>query len=254
MKPLEVLITSGGTITKIDDIRHIGNFSGGSTGARIAEAFLESGASVHYIHSKHAKRPFRSQLALDPNKNLEDEIMRLHTATNRYLVHANRLHEYVIQTFAQYHDTLERVLKSEPIDVVVLAAAVSDYGARHQKGKISSSQDKMTIELEKLPKVIGKVKEWKLDVYQVGFKLLADVDDYELIGRAYEHGLKSGSDLTVANSVRDGNFNKRHVYFVMPQRFAISVPLVELGPRLVRAVYDNIRSTTNEKSYEKSTQ
>ena len=41
-RKLEVLITSGGTISKIDDIRHIGNFSNGTTGALIAEEFLKN--------------------------------------------------------------------------------------------------------------------------------------------------------------------------------------------------------------------
>ena len=67
---LKVIVTSGGTISKIDDIRHIGNFSSGTTGALIAEEFLKSSAIVHYVYGKNAKRPFRS-LTPDPKKPKE---------------------------------------------------------------------------------------------------------------------------------------------------------------------------------------
>ena len=52
MRQLEVLVTSGGTISKVDDIRHVGNFSRGMTGALIAEEFLKKGHKVHYVYGK----------------------------------------------------------------------------------------------------------------------------------------------------------------------------------------------------------
>jgi phosphopantothenoylcysteine synthetase/decarboxylase len=42
---LEILVTSGGTRTKLDDVRHLGNDSNGTSGAIIAEEFLKAGAS-----------------------------------------------------------------------------------------------------------------------------------------------------------------------------------------------------------------
>ncbi|HLC97161.1 MAG TPA: phosphopantothenoylcysteine decarboxylase [Candidatus Nanoarchaeia archaeon] len=54
-RPLEVIVTSGGTISKVDDVRHIGNFSRGTTGALIAEEFLKAGATVHYVYGRDAK-------------------------------------------------------------------------------------------------------------------------------------------------------------------------------------------------------
>ena len=74
---LEVLITSGGTAAKIDDVRHLGNFSEGTTGSLIAEEFLKNNYVVHYVYGKHAKRPFREELKMDPQKPKEEELERV---------------------------------------------------------------------------------------------------------------------------------------------------------------------------------
>ena len=64
MAKLNVLVTSGGTISKIDDVRHIGNFSNGTTGTLIAEEFLKNKAKVYYFHNTNAVRPFRKEFFL----------------------------------------------------------------------------------------------------------------------------------------------------------------------------------------------
>ncbi len=123
---LTVIVTSGGTICKIDDIRHIGNFSRGTTGALIAEEFLRAGATVHYIHGREARRPFRGGLVVDPSRPIDEEMARARKAYQEFNVHASRLHEHPIETFDEYHDAVRKLLTEEPVDVIVLAAAVSD--------------------------------------------------------------------------------------------------------------------------------
>lgn len=46
---LNVLITAGGTVAPIDDVRLISNRSTGRFGSKLAEAWLESGAEVAYL-------------------------------------------------------------------------------------------------------------------------------------------------------------------------------------------------------------
>ncbi|MBI1968535.1 methyltransferase domain-containing protein [Candidatus Woesearchaeota archaeon] len=239
-RPLEVIVTSGGTISKIDDVRHIGNFSRGTTGALIAEEFLKSGATVHYVYGRDAKKPFRSALAVDPTKLREREIERVARAYEEFHQYAPRLHEYSIETFEDYFSTVKKLLTEGTSDVIVLAAAVSDYGGVGCAGKISSDADVLRLELPRNPKIISLVKQWNPRVFQVGFKLLSRSSLDQLIAVAYEQGIKNHSNLTVANTVIDGDFKKRATFFITPEKGVIPVSLPELATRLVELVQQRV--------------
>lgn len=236
-KKLEVLITSGGTISKMDDVRHIGNFSNGTTGALIAEEVLRKGAKVYYLHAENAVRPFRRNLTIDPLKPFGKEAERVKKVYDEFQEYKKDLVEYSFLTFENYYVNVRRLLTENKIDVVILAAAVSDYSAEQQKGKISSDKDKLNLELIRNPKVISLVKEWKPDVFQVGFKLLSGVSNEELIEAAYKHGMKNRSNLTVANTISDGDFRKISTYIISPEKEIIPVKRKELAKELVEVVY-----------------
>ena len=206
MKKLDVVITSWGTISKIDDVRHIGNFSEGTTGAKIAEKFVSEGHKVHYLHAKNAKRPFIRSMILNPDLPFSKEIERLNDLYRDYNNYRGFLEERTFVTYEDYYDGLRDILCKGKIDVVILAAAVSDYGSKRAEGKISSDKDELAITLTKNPKIISLVKQWNPKVLQVGFKLLSNVSDSELIETAYNHGKKNNSDITVANSISGKEF------------------------------------------------
>lgn len=231
---LEVLITSGGTAVPIDDVRHIGNFSGGTTGAMIAEEFLRQGAIVHYVYAKGAKRPYRRDLEVNPDKDKESELERVSKKAEEYADHKDRLHEYRVDSFDEYYGRIKELLTTKQIGVAVLAAAVSDYGVQKTDGKISSDNETVTLELHKLPKIISEVKKWKPDVYLVGFKFLPDAPIDELVETAYRHGLKNRSDLTVANTSPG---LARKIVLITPERGLYPVGQSEFPKRLVDMVY-----------------
>jgi phosphopantothenate-cysteine ligase len=237
---LDVLITSGGTIAKIDDVRHLGNFSSGTTGSYIAEEFLRRGVNVHYVYGKNAKRPFRENLKMNPKNPLEEELVRLSRAHSEFNTFNNYLHEYPISTFEEYYSMVHDLLTKKRMNVVVLAAAVGDYGYSAQSGKLSSDKDGLVLEFVKNPKIISLVKKWDPSVYQVGFKLLSRVGEQELIETAYKHGLQNNSDLTVANTLEDGSFAKRKIFFITPQKEVTPVSERDLAKDLVARVLDNI--------------
>ena len=54
---MNVVVTGGGTIAPIDDVRHIANASSGRFSAMITEACLARGASVWHIHAPGAELP-----------------------------------------------------------------------------------------------------------------------------------------------------------------------------------------------------
>jgi len=250
--PLEVIITSGGTISKIDDVRHTGNFSEGTTGALIAEEFLKKGAKVHYVYGKKAKRPFRQYMAVDPKKPFHEENVRLKEVYDEFQKYAGMLYEHPIETFEEYHDKLKELMTGGKPDVVVLAAAVSDYSAKKQEGKISSDLDEMKISLVKNPKVISLVKQWNPKVFQVGFKLLSGAEPKELIDVAYKHGIKNHSDLTLANSISGGDFGKRTSFIITPEKGITPVLISDLAGKLVDSVYQRVSKNHYSTKIEKN--
>lgn len=240
---LEVLITSGGTISKIDDVRHVGNFSSGTTGMYVAEAFLKAGENVHFVYSKNSKRPLRERLKMNPTMFFDEEVNRLAKEYNLYHKYKDNLQEYRIETFEDYYKTLENLLKNKKIDVVVLAAAVSDYSAVKQEGKISSDLDEMSIKMVKNPKVISLVKEWNPNVFQVGFKLLSNVSKEKLLETAFAHADKNKSDLVVANTIY-GGFGKRDIYILSQEREVMPVSERALADKLVEEVEKRVRGVS----------
>jgi phosphopantothenoylcysteine synthetase/decarboxylase len=55
------------------------------------------------------------------------------------------------------------------------------------------------LSLEQTPKLIGFFKQWDPDVFLVGFKLLRDVPEAELIRAGEELAEKNGCDLVLLN-------------------------------------------------------
>lgn len=206
---MRILITSGGTIVKIDDVRHIGNFSTGSFPAKIANASLAKGHEVIYLHAKNAKTPI-------PNRKL-------------------KLFEY--ETYDDYANELKKVLKKNNIDIAFLGAAVSDYGIKQYSGKISSSKRLFNIKLFRLPKIIKEIKKWsKTSLFQIGFKLLSGVDEKELIEAAYKSSLENHSDLTIANDLSKIKAGKREIILVTPEKGAIKLQEPNLPEKIVEFV------------------
>src|SRR5262245_17950803 len=180
---MNVLVTGGGTTTPIDDVRTITNVSSGRFAAAIAESCLVRGARVWHVHASSAQLPLirsaRFDLETDdPEKEL-DRLRRLH---GRWRSIRDQLHLVPLAkgTVADYSRTLEYLLTAEPIDVVFLAMAVSDYEPIPLEGKVSSKEDRLLIECRRTPKVIRRVRDWAPSIYIVGFKLLSRVTMEEL--------------------------------------------------------------------------
>ena len=87
-------------------------------------------------------------------------------------------------------------------DIVILAAAVSDYTVENpSKTKIKSSSDKMIVKLRKVPKIINEVKKIQKDVFLVGFKAETDVSQEKLIALSRKKLHESDADIIIANDI-----------------------------------------------------
>lgn len=200
-----ILVTSGGTQVKIDDVRHIGNMSSGKFGAEIAEELLKRGDFVTYLGSKDGREPFDlfSKKCLEGGffSRLFNCAYRIYQR-NRY---AKRLTVIKYKTYDEYRCN---VLYCQPdYDIIILAAAVSDYIVEPISGKMDS-HNPQEIKLIPADKVIKSVKTWSPASFVVGFKLVCSTSE-RIISDEEKHQIAQNSfennkcDIVVLNDLSD---------------------------------------------------
>jgi phosphopantothenate---cysteine ligase (CTP) len=239
---MNVVVTGGGTIAPIDDVRHIANVSSGRFSAMISEACLGRGASVWHVHTPSAELPFLRDARFDlDTRDTDAEIARLGGLKARWCRVRDRLHMVPLPrgTVADYAENLERVLRKELIDVVFLAMAVSDFEPEPIAGKLGSESDVLVIRGLRAAKVIRSVRDWSPRVFLVAFKLLSRADPLELIRQAESACLINRADMTVANDLQTLREGRHTVHLVQPgvapETFG---PGDDLAERLVERVFD----------------
>ncbi len=249
---MNILVTGGGAIAPIDEVRSITNSSSGAFSAAITEACLERGADVWHLHTPQAQLPLLRQTVIGP-EDLDagwmlDEtfINRAFDLLDRWKIHRKRLHLVGLDegTVSEYAMVLEMLLRSQPFDIVFLAMAVSDYAPTPSPGKVESTSDEWILTLKRQPKIIAQVRDWAPEIYLVGFKLMTEVDPVNLIATAERACLANRADATLANDLALYRAGKHTVHLVRPNHVAESIgPDPELASKLV----DRILRLADEK-------
>lgn len=136
--PRPVLLSAGATRNRIDAMRCITAFSSGRTGVQLAQAL---GAPLHLLGSPEAL------LRAGPGVDREE-------------------YEGTRDLMAR----MERWVKANPGGVVIHAAAVGDYEAEAQPGKISSNAPELVLRLTPTPKILDHIRGWDPGVFLISFK------------------------------------------------------------------------------------
>ena len=228
---MKILISSGGTKVPIDGVRFITNMSSGTFGSKIATEILKLGHEVRFFKAKDSKSPY--QFTVDMRKQANENVVAYLAPYRELMKFKDSYEEYVYQTFDEYQVQLERLVAFEQPDVIVLAAAVSDYGTENfVDGKIRS-KDNLTINLKPLPKIISMVKTWAPKAKLVGFKLLVNSTEDELLDAAKDSVDKNGCDLVIANDLQDIKNNEHKVYMVesVNQRGTRIINMIKSDPK-----------------------
>ncbi len=195
---MRVLVTAGSTEIPIDRVRFISNGFKGKTGAKIARYFKSMGDEVTLLTS--ARR---------------DE------AAGEFFV--KRSLRY--RTFDELQGLMESEIRSGGYDAVIHSAAVSDYMVSQvlikdgetlcpidTTKKISSSYEKMYLELVPTKKLIDQIRmPWGFTGKLVKFKLQVGISDEELIAIARESLRVSRADFIVANCLE---WSKERAYII----------------------------------------
>ena len=171
---MRVLITCGPTWMAIDDVRVVSNRSSGEMGHLIAAALLKQKVQVTLIEG-----PVTHQWV---NKKVK-----------------------VIKFY--FFDELASILKQElkkDYDIVIHAAAVSDFKVtKVVKGKVSSARS-LSLKLIPAPKLINNIKKIAPQVFLVGFKLEPHLKVEHILKETQGLFKKAQCDLVVANSLDKG--------------------------------------------------
>lgn len=172
-----ILVTSGGTMEYIDPIRVITNLSSGKMGNAIIKHSLELGANVTHIVGNFTTVPFSSN-----SSNLET-------------IKVNTSDEMYTRVISE--------ISSKKFDIVIFAAAVTDFKLLQIHKKKIPSQISHSINLELVPtkKIIDKIKLIDKNIFLVGFKAYFDVSNTYLINKAKKKLKECNADIVVANDV-----------------------------------------------------
>ena len=171
LKGKKVLMTAGPTIEKIDPIRVITNHSTGKTGVLLASELVSAGAKVTLVYGPGIAEPPKG---------------------------AKIIH---VETVTEMFREVKKQMKKK-FDIVILAAAASDYIPKNQYSKkIKSTKNSLTIQLKKAPKIIDHIKKLQKDVFLIGFKAETDISKKELVIRAKQKLRDSKADMIIANDI-----------------------------------------------------
>lgn len=213
---MRILITSGGTTVPIDPVRSITNTSTGRFGSALAAAALKAGMEVIYLTSHQGKSPFSKTIDFYQSADWQDhidEVEKLYQFSDTYRT-AYREHRY--HNFSEYAELLQKIIQSEQPKIIMLAAAVSDYlVANYSDDKIRSGES-LHIQLEFAPKIIHSVRQSSKGSFVIGFKLLVDAEDSELVQAAASIIRKHQLDLVVANDLLSMKRGAHEVLLVEP--------------------------------------
>jgi phosphopantothenoylcysteine decarboxylase/phosphopantothenate--cysteine ligase len=182
LKGKKVLITAGPTIEYIDPVRVITNQSTGKTGVLLASEFVSAGSKVTLIYGPGIEIPPKGA-----------KVIR-------------------VETSGEMSDALRKEMKQK-LDIVILAAAASDYTPEKPKRtKLDSDLLRISLKLKRVPKMINDVKKIQSNVFLVGFKAEANISKKDLIEKAREKIKQSGCDLVIANDIGTKRYKENPDY------------------------------------------
>ena len=166
-KGKKILMTSGGTIEMIDDVRGITNISSGMMGAAIANTAESMGAKVTLITSNH-----------------KDYLKNINAI---YVSDAQSMHDAVLKHISDQ-------------DIFISVAAVSDFKPKEKlNGKLKKDTASMNLQLEPTIDILKEVGLSKNKIFKVGFA----AESENLIENAKKKLRTKNLDLIVANLIQE---------------------------------------------------
>lgn len=170
---MKILMTGGPVYEYLDSVKIITNKFKGGRIARLADRISGLGHEVYYLCSKESAKP----------------------------EHTNAI--IIYDGFEDYKDSVLRM--APKFDTIILGAAVANLipNSPWKNSKFPSHNykegDKINIEFVVAPRIINMVKKVAPNATLIGFKLLSNVSNEELVDAAYTTVIESNSNFVIAN-------------------------------------------------------
>ncbi|MHB8063512.1 MAG: phosphopantothenoylcysteine decarboxylase domain-containing protein [Ruminiclostridium sp.] len=230
---MKILITAGGTIEKIDDVRAISNNSTGRLGSEIALAFIKANdiyvEKIFYICGRNAVVPLSDKIDIIRIGGVNELVAQiegiLSTKQIDVVIHSMAVSDYAVSsltTKSNVTNTISTCLKQaaekeySPLKLTerIINSAFNKPSTIQSNNKISSDIDDLIIVMKKTPKVISTIKALQPTTTLVGFKLLSNVSLEALIDSGYSLLQKNSCDLVLANDLTQITEDKHVGYLI----------------------------------------
>ena len=206
-----ILITCGPTWVRIDPVRVISNISSGELAHEIARRLTNEKANVTLLEG-----PVTHQSKGIAKKTLS------------------------FKYFNELKKLLKQHLRQSHYDIVIHAAAVSDYQIKNVSAKkIKSSLSRLDLCLTKTPKLISQIKKIDPKTFLVGFKLETNTSQKMLLQKAKNLIAETKCDLVIANTL---NKNDYRAYVINKAGNILSheTSRKEIAESLIKALKENL--------------
>lgn len=242
-----VIITAGGTEEAIDNVRKITNVSSGKLGSMICNTLLENKESdiekIFYLCPKSAVRPIDNEkiefVFIKSVNDLKERVEEL-LKNNRIdlFIHSMAVSDYTVDYVTNASMLSKYIEESGSNNVRELI--LNNKNVFDMNGKISSTEKDLIIKLKPTPKVISLIKEFSPDTFLVGFKLLDNVEENELINVAINLKDKNKCDLVVANDLTNIKFGVHKTFIIDKENKIISANgKEEIAKKLVSRIFND---------------
>ncbi|MEA1891179.1 MAG: bifunctional phosphopantothenoylcysteine decarboxylase/phosphopantothenate--cysteine ligase CoaBC [Campylobacterota bacterium] len=205
-----VIVTGGGTIEKIDDVRYLSNFSSGKMASALASALYCLGADVNLISTKFQDNIPNDMHTIDVQSS--SEMLEYLTDSIR-IAKKGKLSKATLMRDEQIH-----LIQKKPY--LFMAAAVSDYAPKFvQNGKLKKDMlgDDFDLSLKKNIDILNSID--KDGICSIGFK--AEMDKESAINNASKIIDSKGVDAVCLNILKNSSSfgsDTNKIEFITPQK------------------------------------
>lgn len=213
---LNIAITAGGTSENIDGVRKLTNVSTGRLGWQCLKTILHrlhSGFHIYYILTGTAyreeldenTRPFVSFIPVSDAESVYNAVNELTQSVRiSYFIHSMAISDFTFSYAANIYEMAREISSwktHDGADEIAVKEVLENPQSKYRDGEKIPSEDNIVMGLKRTKKVIPLIKQNNPDTFLVGFKLLRDVSEDELIDVANQLAEKNECDMVFANQL-----------------------------------------------------
>lgn len=213
---LNIAITAGGTSENMDGVRKLTNVSTGALGWHCLKAVLHrfrSNFHVYYILTETAyreelnemERPFVSFIVVSDAESVYNAVNELtQTVPISHFIHSMAISDFTFSYAANVYEMAREINSRKThggADEIAVRQVLENPESKYRNAEKIPSDDPIVIGLKRTKKVIPLIKQNNPNTFLIGFKLLRDVSEGELIAVANQLAEKNKCDMVFANEL-----------------------------------------------------